>query len=141
MSTGTFRALREAKGYSVEDVATRLKFTARQIQWLETEDFDKLPRGIALKGMVKNYAKLLDVDPSEMLASLQSLIGSVSGGIAQHTSIKTLGAHETSHTSGGGTAFWLVLILGVLIIALGVAIWQGMIPQSWVPAWVGAMFK
>ena len=66
MSTGTFRALREAKGYSVEDVATRLKFTARQIQWLEAEDFDKLPRGIALKGMVKNYAKLLDVSVSTL---------------------------------------------------------------------------
>lgn len=140
-STGVFRALREAKGYSVEDVAARLKFTARQIQWLEEEDFEKLPRGVALKGMVKNYAKLVDIDSSAMLETLQPLIGNVSGGISQHTSIRTLGKHESAHTSGGGTMIWLLLILIVLSAAVGIAIWQGMIPQSWLPSWIGAMFK
>ena len=140
-STSAFRKLREAKGYSIEDVAARLKFTSRQIQWLEAEEFDKLPRGIALKGMVKNYAKLVEIEADGMLDALQPFIGSVSGGISQHTSTRSLGAHDSSHHSGRGTALWVMMILVVLFAAVGVAIWQGIVPQNWVPGWVGAMFK
>ena len=140
-STSAFRKLREAKGYSIEDVAARLKFTSRQIQWLEAEEFDKLPRGIALKGMVKNYAKLVEIESDGMLDALQPFIGSVSGGISQHTSTRSLGSHDSSHHSGRGTALWVMMILVVLFAAAGVAIWQGIVPQNWVPGWVGAMFK
>jgi cytoskeleton protein RodZ len=140
-STFAFRKLREAKGFSIEDVAARLKFTARQIQWLEAEEFDRLPRGVALKGMIKNYAKLLEVDADAILDALHPFIGSVSGGISQHTSTRSLGTHDSSHHSGNGTALWVVMIMTVLLVAVGVAIWQGIIPQGWLPGWIGAMFK
>lgn len=140
-SVGAFRALRTAKGYSVEDVAARLKFTVKQIQSLEAEEFERLPRGIALKGLVKNYAKLLGIDSKEIEASLSPFIGSVSGGISQHTSTRTLGTHDLNHSSAGGTAIWIILILVVLLAAASIAVWQGIIPPSWVPGWLGAIFK
>lgn len=140
-TTGAFRALREAKGMSAEDVATRLKFTVKQIQWLEAQEFDKLPRGLALKGMVKNYARLLEINPDPVLDALQPLIGSVSGGIAQHTSIRTLGTHDANQHSGRSTIVWLILILLIVIVAMGIALWQGILPANWMPTWVGAMFK
>jgi cytoskeletal protein RodZ len=91
--------------------------------------------------MVRSYAKLLGIDSRPLEASLQSRIGSVDGGIANHTSIRTLGTHQAEHVSHSLPWAWLVLILLVVIAALSVAIWQGLVPAAWVPDRIEALFK
>lgn len=140
-SLGSLRALRVSKGFSIEDVSVRLKFSARHIEALETERFDTLPQGLALRSMVRSYSKLLGIDARPLETSLQSRIGSVEGGIANHTSIRTLGAHHVEHVPHAGSWLWLILILVVVLIALGIAIWQGLVPAAWVPDWVEALFR
>ena len=58
---------REARGLSVEDVAQSLKFAPRQIESLEAERFDRLPGPTIARGMVRNYARLLKLEPEPML--------------------------------------------------------------------------
>src|SRR5438876_12109735 len=62
--------LRAERKLSIADVAQRLKYRARQIEALEAEEFDKLPRATFLRGMVRGYAKLLDTDPQPALDAL-----------------------------------------------------------------------
>lgn len=140
-SVGSLRALRVSKGFSIEDVAVRLKYSARHIEALESERYDSLPQGLGLRSMVRSYSKLLGIDPRPLESALHSRIGSVEGGIANHTSIRTLGAHHVEHMPHSGPWAWLVLILLVVLAALSVAIWQGLVPVAWVPDWVEALFR
>jgi cytoskeleton protein RodZ len=61
---------REEQGLQLTDVAQQLKFAARQLEALEQERFDLLPGGTFVRGMVRNYARLLKVDAEPLLARL-----------------------------------------------------------------------
>ena len=140
-SVGSLRALRVSKGFSTEDVAVRLKYAARHIEALESESFDQLPQGLALRSMVRSYAKLLGIDSKPLEASLHARIGSVQGGLANHTSIHTLGAHHVENVPHSGAWVWVVLIILIVVAVFGVAIWQGLLPAALVPDWIEALFK
>jgi cytoskeletal protein RodZ len=140
ISTGSLRSLRVSKGLSLQDVEARLKYAAKLIDALESERFDSLPRGLPLKSLVKNYAKLLEIDPKPLEALLEPYIGRVEGGIANHTSTRSLGEHQIEHKQGGSVV-WIVLILILAFVAAGVAVWQGLVPSAWLPAWLGAFTK
>jgi cytoskeleton protein RodZ len=58
---------REAQGLAIDDVALQLKFAPRQIESLEHERFDRLPGPTIARGMVRNYARLLKLDPEPLI--------------------------------------------------------------------------
>jgi cytoskeleton protein RodZ len=58
---------REAAGLAIADVAERLKLLPRQIESLEHERFDRLPGPAIARGMVRNYARLLELDAEPLL--------------------------------------------------------------------------
>jgi cytoskeleton protein RodZ len=66
----TLREARELQGMSVNDVANRIKFAPRQIESLEADDFVRLPEAAFVRGFVRSYARLLDLDSASLLASL-----------------------------------------------------------------------
>ncbi len=70
---GSFlREAREARKLSVFEVAQSLKFSPRQIEALEADDFASLPPGATFRrGFVRGYAKLLKLDPAPLLAMLE----------------------------------------------------------------------
>lgn len=55
---------------SVEDVSARVKLAPRQITALEANDFGALPGMATVRGFIRSYAKLLELDPEPLLASL-----------------------------------------------------------------------
>jgi cytoskeleton protein RodZ len=61
------KAARESQGLAIDDVAQQLKFAPRQIESLEQEHFDRLPGPTIARGMVRNYARLLKLDPEPLL--------------------------------------------------------------------------
>jgi cytoskeleton protein RodZ len=61
---------REAAGLPISDVARQLKLLPRQIESLEHERFERLPGPAIARGMVRNYARLLKLDPEPLLESL-----------------------------------------------------------------------
>lgn len=63
-------ATREARGVSIDDVAMRMKFAPRQIEALEADQYDQLPGIAIVRGMVRNYARLLEIDPAPLIAEL-----------------------------------------------------------------------
>lgn len=64
-------AARQAQNLSVADVAHQLKLSLSQIEALETGAFEKLPGPIFVRGFIRNYARLLKLDPEAMLRSVE----------------------------------------------------------------------
>lgn len=64
------RQAREAQGLAIDDVALQLKFAPRQIESLEQERFERLPGPTIARGMVRNYARLLKLDPEPLIERL-----------------------------------------------------------------------
>ncbi len=61
---------RELLGLSVADVANRIKFAPRQIEAMEADDFAHLPEMTFVRGFVRSYARLLEIDAAPLLAAL-----------------------------------------------------------------------
>lgn len=66
----TLREAREQLGLSLNDVSNRIKFAARQIEALEADDYAHLPEAAFVRGFVRSYARLLELDPEHLLSGL-----------------------------------------------------------------------
>ena len=64
-------AAREQQGLSIADVARQLRLGARQIEALEADDYVSLPGNTFVRGFIRNYARMLQLDPDTMLQSFQ----------------------------------------------------------------------
>ncbi len=68
LSPGRAIALaREARNMTTGEVAQHLKFGVKQIEALEADDYSKLPGNTLVRGMIRSYAKLLQIDPAPLL--------------------------------------------------------------------------
>ena len=68
------RLAREARGQSIADVVQVIRFSARQIEALERDDYASLPGATAVRGLVRNYAKFLKLDAAPLLAQLEPAV-------------------------------------------------------------------
>ncbi len=69
----TLAAARAARGLSVEDVADRLKFAPRQIEALEADDYGALPGAAIIRGMIRGYARMLELDGAALIDLQRSI--------------------------------------------------------------------
>jgi cytoskeleton protein RodZ len=120
-STGVGRELaaaREARGLAIADVAQSLKFAPRQLEALEQERFDALPGATFARGMVRSYARLLQIDPAPLLERI--------GGRVEVPDANRLAAryHQPvpfSDSTRRSTFVYLGLTAGVLVVVGAVA--------------------
>ena len=61
------RGAREAAGYSIADVAERMRLSRHLVENLEAERFDLFPVSVFLRGYLTSYARLLGIDPEPLL--------------------------------------------------------------------------
>jgi cytoskeleton protein RodZ len=62
------RAAREGMGVSVREVADALNLPARVIESLEADDYDRLQPSVFTRGYLRSYARLLELNPDELLS-------------------------------------------------------------------------
>jgi cytoskeleton protein RodZ len=63
----TLAAARVARGASVEDVSRALKLSVAQVKAIEADDHSQLPSAVFVRGFIRNYARLLNVNIMPML--------------------------------------------------------------------------
>jgi cytoskeleton protein RodZ len=63
------RAARETAGWSVEEVALKLKLSARQVIAIEAQDWDGLPERTFTRGFFRSYARLVGIEERLVEAS------------------------------------------------------------------------
>jgi cytoskeletal protein RodZ len=131
----TLKSLREAKGLTLPDVSARIKYSALQLGYLESCDWGRLPEGVPLRGLVRNYARFLEADVDAVLRLLDDAVGST----RPRPTVTALGARRALQQAdlkpagepAHRTWAWLVLIL-VLFCVVGLyAINRGWVPDQW----------
>ena len=66
------RAARERLGLSLNDIAQTTKFGVRQIEALEQNDVQRLPPATFVRGMLRGYARRVELDPVPLLAAYEA---------------------------------------------------------------------
>jgi cytoskeleton protein RodZ len=138
----TLRELRMQRGWSIADVSARLKFAPRQIEALENEDWSKLPRGSSLRGLVRNYARLLEIDPDPLLVAVEGPAQAAMPRVTDASVATTippvsskLPPSATRKWSSGGErrrgvgVFTVVLVL--IAVGAGYAVFQERLPEQY----------
>ncbi|HUY02559.1 MAG TPA: helix-turn-helix domain-containing protein [Rhodocyclaceae bacterium] len=75
------REAREARNLSIDEVTQAIKFSARQIEAIEHDDFGRLPGSTFVRGIIRSYAKLLQIDVEPLLAMLGKERPAVDSGV------------------------------------------------------------
>ena len=66
------REAREAQNLTVADVARQLKLSLNQVEALEAGEFGRLPGQVFVRGFVRNYARLLNLDAAPLVSAVAS---------------------------------------------------------------------
>lgn len=61
---------RQAQSLTTADVARQLKLSVWQVEALEAGNYQQLPGPIFVRGFIRNYARLLRLDPDELLRAV-----------------------------------------------------------------------
>ena len=119
------REARERLGLSIADAAAHTKLAPRQIEALEADDYQHLPEMAFVRGFVRSYAKLLQLDVLPLLAALPQ-------------------THSVSHVSPDSVnvpfpdarspqlqnLIWLGAALFLSVVVVAVAVWNFTSPSS-----------
>lgn len=67
--------IRRNRGISLEQIAEATKIGIRSLRAIEGGDFQKLPGGIYTTSYIRQYAKAIDFDETELLAFYRAQMG------------------------------------------------------------------
>jgi cytoskeletal protein RodZ len=67
--------IRKSRGVSLEQISNATKITVRCLQAIENGEFKKLPGGIYNTSYIRQYARAIDLDESELLAYYNKITG------------------------------------------------------------------
>ena len=104
---------REALGMSVQEVADALHITMHYVRALETDAHDKLPGDVFIKGYLRSYSGLLQLDPTV-------IINVYSEYSSERAHAEEYGARR--RISGKRRIPWLV-VSGVAFVGMAIALW------------------
>lgn len=115
---GVLKAAREAMGLSIHEVSGQLRLGVKQIQAIEQDDFAQLPQASIVRGFIRNYARLLNIDPQPVLLAYQQLVPQP---VPTSLSVRSNARHSvieghTQRVKPQGL-LTLLLLLGALAIA------------------------
>ncbi len=68
------REARESKGLTLQEISEQTKIRLVYLQAIENGDFDKLPGKVYVKGFIRSYATMVEIDPNEVLQPYRELI-------------------------------------------------------------------
>jgi cytoskeleton protein RodZ len=101
------REAREAQNITLEDVAERLRLMHRQVKAMEADDFESLGQSVFARGFVRNYARLLGLEP-------EVLLGRMEGAPLEQTPVSH--AEPLPQHAWLSSPWLIVLLLGVLLL-------------------------
>lgn len=116
----TLREAREAKGWSVTEVATQLNLTQQRLGELEAGAFDKLPGTTFARGYIRAYAKLLGLDQNRLVVEFDQFTGTDATG----SSVHSLGRIEEPVRYSQSILRLVSFVLLLALIGAGFLWWQ-----------------
>lgn len=123
------REAREAAGLTTADVAQSLKFSQRQVEQLEADDYDALPGTTIVRGFTRSYARLLGLDAGALLQLLDARTPNVPVEVRPPDNMGLAG-------EPGGLRQLSLLASAAIVIALAailIGLWQYFSPEAAAP--------
>lgn len=110
-------AVRRAKGVTVEYIASKLNLRVRVIELLEADDYTQMSNSVFIKGYLRAYAKLVDVNPDPLLDIFNRNFST------EQPSEKSPLWQSRRDTGRGERAIrWITTLFG-LVVLIAVAVW------------------
>jgi len=109
------RHARAYKGVSLREAERATKINRHHLAALEREEFEDLPPLIYARGLVKNYAQYLGLDPVAVLAQFEEVHGQRSGGFRVVQAVKPL--RVPSHWAPNFAIIAFMVIMAAVIFA------------------------
>ncbi len=113
----TFRVAREKLGMDIGDAAEKLRLSRRQLAALESDDLASLPSPTFIRGFIRNYARLLQLDPEPLLEAYRVVAPESAGNVSI-----TLPSEEIPILAGDRKT-WLPYLLASLIVGVAGGGW------------------
>ena len=119
---------------TVEEVSQRLKLAPRQITALEANDFASLPGMASVRGFIRSYARLLELDPALLLAMMSHEANPAVDPIILRRPLPSRGfpgrryAPPSGHRRGSRRLSSLALLVFVFVGALAYAAYRHGLP-------------
>ncbi|MCC7311873.1 MAG: DUF4115 domain-containing protein [Sulfuritalea sp.] len=120
------RRAREARGLSIADVVQVIRFSTHQIEALERDDYASLPGATSVRGLVRNYARLLKLDAAPLLAQLDPAVPVAETDVRPPTD---MGAAEQPTIGGRVPSRLVAVAIATLLLAMG-AYWFATLPDD-----------
>jgi cytoskeleton protein RodZ len=73
---GALRLSRENQGLTIQEIASRLRLSAKQIEAIEADNFALLPEPTIVRGFIRNYAKQLKINAEPLLDAYNVIVPS-----------------------------------------------------------------
>lgn len=103
------RDAREARGMTQDDAAARLRLMQRQIAAMEADEFESLGPVVFARGFVRNYSRLLGLEPETLLADME-------GAPAEPAVVSY--AEPLQPRSWLSSPWLILLLLGLLVVVV-----------------------
>lgn len=109
-------SLREEKGYTTEYVAGKLCLRVKVIELLEQDDYSNLPEPVFVKGYIRAYANLLEIDSMSLLSAFNCLVKT------EKKSEKTLWQAQRETNKAENAVRWVTLAIAFGVI-IAISLW------------------
>jgi cytoskeleton protein RodZ len=118
------RKAREARGLTVADVVTALKYSPRQIEALEADQMPLQAGNVFVRGIVRSYARFLKLDPEPLLALLESEAPAPEPDVAPPEDMGVAMPRSGGHEISGLVAAAIL----ITILAAAIGVWHFLAP-------------
>lgn len=119
---------REARGLAVGDIAQALKLGPRQVEALERDEWTDLPGTTFIRGFVRNYARLVGVDPQPLMAHLGNLlekpVDTLNVPAAAPTTMRSGSRSRDRAVVGIGVGLVVIAVLAYFLLPSDLAAWR-----------------
>ena len=105
---------REARGWTIDEVAVKLKLGPDQIVALESDELSRMHCNAIARGFIRNYARLLGLDAAELMSALDQNV------TLRQNAIAVPGSIDVPVSAGRRNYFWIVASL-LLLFAVAAA--------------------
>ena len=119
------KAKRTEKNIAIGEVAERLKFSAKQIESLESGDYKGLPEPIFVKGFIKTYGRFLGLDTDQVTSLLNEVFPSQVSAVPAATATENqTSLNFQDQKKSKSFPKWLPLVVVAALVVGAVYLWQ-----------------
>ena len=105
---------REAQGLTLAVAANKLRLSAATLQALESNRYEDLPEPIFVRGYLRAYARLLEMDQKVLVAEYNRLVDTLGPVLTPTTKVRRQATARDPYIRGA-----IALIVGAMVVLLG----------------------